>query len=315
MRVTICSIALAAVVSMTSTASALPFSEDWDDGLGATRWSAPIIAQEDPGIPFDGSVDYAFDYSVLGAGPAPNTPGVTTIGVAMETNTTDQCPADPNCTDSDEGEGVGIVPLSALATMPAGDFLLQADMYIYWNGGSGSTEYGTFGAFSGGTASPIRFNIDHGDGLAWQVDGEDGSSTDILRYESLPIPGSETGLGSYDAIPNGSIPSVPTGGALGSGPFNQWVEMDIYSVSGIVSFSMNGFVIDTFDNTGGTFSGGTLLLGHSDPFNSVNPDDPISGLSNVVVFDNISLTVPEPSSFVLLGMASLGVIGLVRRRV
>ncbi len=52
-----------------------------------------------------------------------------------------------------------------------------------------------------------------------------------------------------------------------------------YHSAGTVEFAVNGFVIDTYDNTGETFTGGTLLLGESDPFNSVNVDN-ASGLSN-----------------------------------
>lgn len=277
------------------------FFEDWDDGSGAARWSAPIVAQEDFGIAFDGIVDYAFDYSAIGAPSAPKSQGGTTIGVSMQTNLTDQCPADANCIDSDEGESVGIVPLSGLADIPTGDFLLTADMYLYWNGQSGSTEYGTMGVFSRGLATPLRFNLDNGDGLAWSVDSEGDSGADILRFENPP--GTEIDLGGYEDIPDGSIPGVGTGTALQIGPFNQWVELAIASSGGIVSFSMNGYTINTFDNTGGQFSGGTLLIGQSDPFNSVNPGG--VGASNMAVFDNISLVVPEPGSLLLLGLSIL----------
>ena len=288
-----------ALLTVASTASAqVIFSDDFDDGAGATRWSTGIAAQEDPGIAVDSVVHYAFDYSVLGAGPATNSAG-TTIGVAFESNITDQCPTDAACTDSDEGEGVAIVPLAGLADIPAGDFKLTADVYMYWNFESGSTEYGTIGAFSGGTASPLRFGLDDGDGLAWQFDGDGDSGTDLLRYED---PGAgETGLGGYETIPNGSIPGVETcepgvdcAGTTPIGPQNQWVEMAITSIGGNVSLSMNGYVMDTFDNTGGGLAGGTIMIGGSDPFNSVNIDNS-AGLSNMQVFDNVVLTVvPEP---------------------
>ena len=305
--------ALALGIGSSASAQVIVFSEDWDDGSGSTRWSAPIVAQEDPGIAFDGNVDYAFDYSTIGAPSAPGSSGGSTIGVAFGTNLTDQCPTDPNCTDSDEGEGVGIVPLAGLADIPVGvDFTLKADAYLYWDFQSGSTEYATIGAFSGGTASPLRFGLDNGDGLAWQVDSDGDSGTDILRYEGPGI--AETGLGGYETIPNGSIPGVETcdpgvdcPGTTPLGPQNKWVELAITNVGGMVSFSMNGYVIDTYDNTGGTFSGGTLLIGGSDPFNSVN-----SG--NLQVFDNVVLdVVPEPATGMLLLLGSIGVVAARRR--
>lgn len=304
-------------ISMTSVASAQEiFSEDWDDGNGGMRWSAPIPALETPALGFDGTVDYAFDYSMLGAASAPNSTGGTTIGAAFETNTTDS--------PGDEGEGVAIVPLAGLADIPAGDFVLNADVYMFWNGTGGSTEYATLGVHSGGTASPLRFGLDDGDGLAWQFDGDGDSSTDILRYED---PGAgETSIGEYEDIPDGSIPGVvtcdpsspngpnPCGGSSNVGPVNQWVEMEIESVNGLVSLSMNGFVLDTFDNTGGGLANGTIMIGGSDPFNSVNNDNPGTGLSNYQVFDNVVLTaIPEPTSFVLLGLAGMSLLGMRRR--
>ncbi len=269
------------------------FFEDWDDLNGASRWSAPIVALEDPNIAFDGNVNYAFDYSIIGASSAPNSTGGTTIGVSMESNRTDQCPADPNCTDSDEGEGLGIVPLSSLGQIPSGDFRLTTDAYLFWNGESGSTEYTTIGVFSGGTAVPVRFGIDSGDGLAWSMDSEAGSTTDLYRFENPP--GSENGLGGWEDIPFGSIPGFNTGtpgvdfpANQFAGPANRWIELEVESVGGTVTFSVNGYQIDSFDNSTGQFSGGSLMIGHSDPFNSVNPPD-ANGNLNMAVFDNIRL--------------------------
>lgn len=306
----ICAVALAAA---SSASAQVVFSEDWDDGNGASRWSAPITALEDPGIGPDSNVDYAFDYSVLGAGSAPNSTGGTTVGVAFESNVTDNCPGDVNCEDSDEGEGVAIIPLAGLADIPAGDFSFKADAYLYWNFESGSTEYATMGVHSQGTASPLRFNLDNGDGLAWQFDSDGDSGTDILRYEN---PGSgETGLGGYEDIPDGNIPNVRTcdpgvdcAGNIAIGPQNQWVEMEIRRTGASVSISMNGYVLDS---TTSSLSGGTIIIGGADAFNSVNIDNG-AGLSNYQVFDNIELSIiPEPSSILLL---CLGGCGLLARR-
>ena len=254
------------------------FSENWDDSLGSGRWSAPIEVQENAGVAFDGAVDYAFDYSTLGAPAAPNQTGGSTTGAFLETNTTDQ-------TLGDEGEAIGILPLGF--TLPDTDYQIRADMYLFMNGGGGSTEYATIGTHHQGSANtPMRFNLNNGDGIAWQVDTDGDSGTDLFRYEG---PGGETGLGGWESITNGFIPGVPTGSAGTIGVFNQWVEMTITSTSGTVEFAVNSFVIDTYDNTGETFTGGTLLLGQSDPFNSVNVDNG-SGLSNGVVFDNVLVT-------------------------
>src|SRR5262245_7848978 len=113
-------IALGALALLTRPAAGqLVFSENWDDLNGAARWSAPITVLETPPLGWDGLVDYAFDYSALGAPSAPHSTGGTTIGLRLESNKTDS--------PGDEGESVGVIPLSALAAIPAGDFSLKVD--------------------------------------------------------------------------------------------------------------------------------------------------------------------------------------------
>ena len=199
-----------------------------------------------------------------------------------------------NITDheGDEGESVGIVPISG-GDMPAGDWRLSADVYMYVDGNSGSTEYAGMSVFSAGNAVPLRFSLDPGDGLSWQTSGEGGSTSDLFRFEN---PGAgETSLGQFE----------DTGIALLQ---NRWSALEIASMGGMVSFYIDGNLIDTFDNTGNAFSGGTFGIHYSDPFNSSN-----SG--QVGVFDNIRLTanvIPEPGTLALFGFGAFAL--LVRRR-
>ncbi|MEO1496602.1 MAG: PEP-CTERM sorting domain-containing protein [Planctomycetota bacterium] len=285
-----CLVACAALALATvAGAQTTIFSEDWDDGLGADRWSDPLIQLETETLSFDGSVDYNFDYSVI-ASSAPNSAGGSTTGIYMETNTTDDG-------DVDEGESVGVIPNGF--TLPAGDFTFSADLYLFWNGGSGSTEYSIFGVHHQGSDQVSnRFAGNNGDGLSYQVDTDGDSGTDLLRFENDGVINSNSGLAppfgpGWEDIPNGTIPGVPTGATSPIGIANQWVDMEITATGDTIEFKINGVVLDTYANNadGGFFSGGTILIGQSDPFNSTNLDNP-QGLSNAAIWDNIVVTTP-----------------------
>jgi len=317
------------IVTLCSSVSAqVIFTETFDDGAAATRWSAPIIEAEN-GV-FDGSVDFAFDYSSLGVPAAPGGDG-STLGLFMEVNTTDA--------EGDEGESVGT--LAGGLTLPDGYFELSMD--VYWNVNNltntdtgeapgGTTEYGLFGVFASGPLSPddesvnddipFRFNLSNGDGLTFSATGEGGAANDIYLFQDPGNAGtgSQSALTSYDDIPNGSIPGVPSGAGDPANPFafgpeDQWVEMTITSTGDMVTFAMNGYVFEdaTIDNSAGTYSGGTIMLGYSDPFNSVNLDVG-SGPSNFILFDNVTLTVPEPNAGMMLLAGPIVLLAIRRRR-
>lgn len=323
---------LLAALSLAMTANAefgVTFTEDFDDAGASARWSAPIVDSE-AGV-FDGQVDYAFDYSAVGIPAAPN--GGGTFGALMEVNTTDQ--------GSDQGETVGIVPLSA--PLPDGDYRVSMDLYFnVETANGGTTEFAHLGVHASGANSPgddtiqddvpFRFGLSKGDGLTWQFDGDAGSSTDLLRYEDAgnADTGTEFGLGSYDDLPAGVIPGVSTGSGA-TGPTNSWVTVVIERIGDEISFSMNGYEIDSIAN-GADFADGTIQIGYNDAFNSVGatdflvgPDptpfddsdgpfgDLIPGFAHFAVFDNVSITaLPEPTS-AFLAVLALGGLGLRRR--
>lgn len=319
-------LALFAALGLAATAQAQLFSETFDDLNAVGRWSDPIVDAENGA--FDGQVDYAFDYSAVGIPSAPN--GGGTIGALMEVNRTDQ--------GGDQGETVGVIATGV--TLPDGDYKLSMDVYFnVETANTGTTEYVHFGVHASGPNSPgddsiqddvpFRFGLSQGDGLTWQFDGDAGSSTDLFRYEDAgnADAGTENGLGSYDDLPVGVIPGVSTG-PNASGPTNTWVTVEIERIGDDISFSMNGYVIDTISN-GADFSGGTISIGYADAFNSVattgylvGPDptpfddtdgpfgDDIAGFAHFAVFDNVVLT-PEPTSGVI-ALIALG--GLAARR-
>lgn len=307
------------------------FSENFDDGDAVTRWSLPIV---DSAISvFDGTVNYSFPYTSLGVPAAPNGGG---NAVFFEVNRTDNGPID-------EEEAVAIIPRDFL--LPTGASY-RMTMDVYFNverANGGTTEYGIFGVHTGpvnfpldsgvNDDVPIRFNVSNGNGLAWQIDGDAGSSTDILRYEdpNNSNTGAQFGLGSFDDLPAGLLPGLPadaTGpNAIGVG--NNWISVGIERIGQTVSFSINGVEIDSIVDSDGRFDGGSIMIGYNDVFNSVanlflpvvdlDPFDGIPagdayfGLAHFLLIDNIVVetVIPEPTSAAL---AVLGFAGLASRR-
>ncbi|TWT96879.1 hypothetical protein Pla108_26540 [Botrimarina colliarenosi] len=313
---------------LAATCTALPagaqivFSEDFDDGLASTRWSAPFFDSED-GVA-DGTVDYAFDYVALGLPLAPG--GGSGTGVFFEANVIDNT--------GDEGVSLAIIPLAP--SLPSGSFRMTMDAYLnIETANGGTTEYGTFGvhAFPANDPldpgltddAPLRFGLSNGSGVAWQIDGDAGSSIDILRYEDANNGdmGAQTSLGAFDDLPSGVIPGLPANatGSNAIGPGNNWVQIAIERIGNNLSFSINGYVIDSIFDGSGAFDGGGIMLGYSDAFNSVaSPDylvgpdptpfdntdgpfgDAFPGLAHFLVIDNVVVeaVVPEPTTLALV---------------
>lgn len=307
-------LATAVLLGTATLGQAAPFVETFDDLGASSRWSAPVVDADF--ATFDGNVDFAFDYGAIGIPAAPG--GSDSVGLLFEANLTEE-------STGDEGEAIGTTSL--LATIPSGNFKLTLDaFYVVDNNAGGTTEFGIYGVYASGANDPadpsiqddipFDFSVSNGDGLAWDASGEGGATNDFNRYEDAgnADAGTQTSLGGYDDIPEGSIPGVSTGDGSGDpfsfGPANRWVEIGIQSQGGIVSFLMNGFEIDSFDNTAGTFSGGTILLGYADYFNSVADGslgtDPYPTLAQAVIYDNVKLVegIPEPTTGLLVGLFS-----------
>ena len=183
-----------------------------------------------------------------------------------------------------------------------------------FDGGSGSTEYGMAGAYlnPANPVSPYEWGSNGGP-LAWKYTGEGGAARDLAVFkEGGPGNKGYNSLGDYGAIPADTIPGFETGvpGARGpavNNPRGSWVDVAIEKSGNLISFSLNGVVIDTYDNSSNFYSVGTILLGASDPFNSVN------GGNGVVLDDIVVTVVPEPGALALVGLAGLTMLRRARR--
>jgi len=292
------------------------YSEDFDDGNASSRWTAnagvgfddPIGAAQTLDTNFDrfpliGGVDgvnddfsgFAFDYSVHGIPPAPNSSNATsTIGMQLQANLF-----------SNRLGGFSASPNSLNLT---GDYSITFD---YWGssigtfpfGGSSSTMLSTFGLLTGGTTSQ---SILSADGVFFGATADGGSGSDYRVYsaarnfshqipdETDPDPidlqatylaGTRNGTGQLylDAIgdPAGDMLTVPQSvidaveaihpsgdpenptmsGPLFSGAAGfQWHEMEIEKNGPIIDWFMNGFKLITMD-----------ITAWDDPENTITP--------------------------------------------
>jgi hypothetical protein len=323
MKRTMCA-ALAAVASAAVPAAAAPlFTENFDTNA-TPRWSAPITDAE-TGV-FDGRVVYGFDYTPIGIPAAPNGGGKALF---MEVNLNNQT--------GDQGESVAI--LARDLTLPSGNFKLTMDVWFnVESSNGGTTEFGIFGVHAAAPNDPgndaptddvpFQFSVSNGNGLAWMASGDSGAANDFVRFvdPNNADSGSQLNLGNYDS--RGPIPGLADQSGLG--PRNSWIEVGIEKSGSMYTFSINGFAIDTYDDVSGALSGGTIMVGYNDAFNSVadlnlqpGPDpnplvddglwggDELFGSAHFILIDNIVL-VPEPTS-ALLGFLCLAGLAIRRR--
>jgi len=297
---------LAALALVAPSARAALFSDDFNDGLAATRWSI-ASQQESTALPTtgpDGSVNFAFDYSTLGvANPGG---GSDTIGAFIQVNNTDQT--------GDEGETYVIYPTGQSFS---GNFVLEADMFV-WNdegaSGPGTTELGMAGAFlnNASPVAPYQWGTAGGP-LAWIYSGEGGSTADLAKFrEGNATATGYVAISDYNTYPANTIPGFETGvsgasGPAGSDPNGSWVKVRVESTGSMVKWYLNGALVDTYDNSGGFYTSGNIFLGTTDPFNSVNP-------AGGAIVDNVVVTIPEPAAAGLACVAGLALLATRQRR-
>ncbi len=246
----------------------------------------------------DYTADFAHDYSAEGIPPAPNGSGDTTSGLKMTVNNGD---------DVAEQAVVNAYPNNGSRT---GNHGLRVDMWLSYNGGafggSGSTEFALFGLNH--TADKANwydadFVIDS-DGVWFAVTGDGGASRDYRAYEgftfspALEFLNDEGGFfdrdgdGLYEFEVNSTqLPTFPlkvffpgpkfeTAGM----PSKNWVEVEVRSVNGELTWVIDGYVIARRFNLSG-YESGTPMIGYMDVFTSIaNPAE-----DNFVIYDNFRI--------------------------
>ncbi len=285
------------------------FSDDFDTDTAA-QWD--VFEGSGIGVP-DFTAEFNYDYSTLGIPSAPNSTGGTTRGVKFTINNNDE---------TADTSGVSAYPKGQAFS---GDYALLLDMWMGYNGGAfggtGSTEYGTFGInHAGGKVTWDSVNVTDSDGVWFAVTGEAGTGTtgDYRAYEGVPG-GAPFRLGVFDAVfldrdgdgalenevnpdqpltfPLKAILPAPPGETPGA-PGKQWVQVEVRQIGGELTWLINGFVIASRPNAS-PFTSGNLMIGTMDVFASIaNPRE-----QNFVVFDNVRVVN-------LAGVPSLPVVAI-----
>ncbi len=259
----------------------------------------------------DTAATFAYDYSAVGVPANPNDPGNTTA-LKLEANMS-----------AGAANEIAVVTSGLSLTAP---YQVTFDFWINANGpfpggGSGSTEFG--GGVVGHDGVTAGRN-----GASLMITGEGGSSYDWRLYK-------DTGLqyiasGQYDVASNNNwdtdlstwfpAQSPPAAQAAlypnqtgqtnpGCGGF-AWHTMTITVAGGLANFKVDGHSIGSIDPSIGnpvSISGEAGVI-YADIYSSVSDNAAVSfGL-----FDNLVITdVPEPGTFILLG---LGAVAALRRR-
>ena len=259
----------------------------WSDDFDADTSAEWTIVAGDSG---DLAV-FNFDYGAEMIPPAPNSQGGTTLGLRMEANTISG-PAAPS--------GICTYPIGRVFD---GDFTMQWDMYISWAAPE-STEHACFGINHGGSKlnGSAEITTDT-DGVFFAVSGDGGVSignypTDSTIKDYNAYYGNDGGTPTRlpilhwdEAQPFLShlLPSVsgdPIGDSQAGSPGRQWVQGEITQLDGVITWKLNGAVIDQMENASG-FDSGNIMLGLFDHYSGQNTTG-----GNFIIYDNVRVSRP-----------------------
>jgi len=254
---------------------AVMFSETFDTNA-SSNWQIQFGANN--GI-YDATVEWVYDYSGLGIGPAPNTRNGSTIGLYAAVNKTDATPLG--------SAGINFYPIGQNFS---GDYALRFDMYLSF-GATSTTEHALLGINHSGTkTNRASQSVDAGNSTAggdgfWVGIVTDASNLrDYSGYTYLTPTGLPTVMVNRAASTlTGQITSPPYefAGSPSSRVNNRsWAEVELGQVGNLITLKVNDIAIWAHQNTN-SFTSGNVMIGMNDQFDSVG------AVQTFVVFDNV----------------------------
>jgi hypothetical protein len=247
----------------------------------------------------DGSSTFAFDYIAAGLPLAPNSTAGDRGGLRLTANDT------LGASDA----------LTAYHTTAIGvpNYILSVDIYMGVTGTGGTTEYANVGVAGDGVTPNSIFTPISAGGPFMAMTGEGGSSSDFRWNDGVnPVNSGDVSYSSGGSV-NASDPYYqaiypsPPFQFLGS-PGNSWTTMEIRVNGSNIGIFLDGTVV--VDGIAAALPGNQVSLGIADVFSSVaNPFQ-----SQFVVYDNLSVVVPEPTTGALMLLGGLGLFLRARRR-
>ncbi len=255
---------IVAVFTVSFANAQVLFSDNFDDGNGSSRWSETSVG----GVNVS---DFAYDYISDGIPAAPNGGG---LGLKLEVNT------DPNA-----GASSQIYEFPASQTF-TGNYTVSFDVWTdYEDGGSGTTEFVTYGVMHSDENLPslngLDFSItcDWGSGhdLWCYIEGQGMGTTDVGidtlgYYTGVDIDGLESQNGNGTALYESAfVDGIPAW---------QWNHVVISADADSVAWYVNDIL---FAKVLRLDYDGNASLGLIDLWSSV-------GTANFTVYDNFMVT-------------------------
>ena len=262
----------------TSATAQVLYSESFDDGQAATRWTTSPSGNPNY------AVNYAFDYATAGIPAAPG--GTSTTGLKMEANTS--------------GAAIGSVMAFPNGQNFTGNQTLSFDVWFNVSGTVATTEFGIFGLNHTSTAAQVPTSTSgtipslgpSPNGIDYAMTGDAGSSRDVRVYVSGTERNGVSGgyarnnllIQEEQAAPYNFAyqPYLTSTTAM---PANQWLRVAVTAWSGTTLLQVNG---QTWARTSTATGTGNIMLGYMDIFTSVAPST-IFGL-----YDNVTVSAATP---------------------